>query len=245
MTTPIHIGVDNGGTWIRFRATSSSGKVLWTRKKPSPSLEGLSAFLRRELCDFRERTLSLTIGSKGYWKRARQKELKHALRGLAREIVVMSDVEVTWLEHFKPGSAGIILISGTGSIAYGRNKQGAFARAGGLGPQKGDEGSGFWIGKAWLKKKHVKPQDVRRVASVVPIVIRRARAGDARAKTILLAAQHHLLHLIHSVRRRLALSNPVAVALHGSVLGNRWFRDGLKRLARRSGFTGIMSHGSR
>src|SRR5205814_2143843 len=38
------------------------------------------------------------------------------------------------------------LISGTGSIAYGRNRGGAAARAGGWGHLIGDEGSGYWIG---------------------------------------------------------------------------------------------------
>ena len=37
---------------------------------------------------------------------------------------------------------GIIVISGTGSIAYGRNKKGEEVRAGGWGHILGDEGSG-------------------------------------------------------------------------------------------------------
>jgi N-acetylglucosamine kinase-like BadF-type ATPase len=45
------------------------------------------------------------------------------------------------------GEAGILVIAGTGSIAYGVNGQGVTARAGGWGHRVGDEGSGFWIGK--------------------------------------------------------------------------------------------------
>ena len=44
------------------------------------------------------------------------------------------------------GKKGIILISGTGSIAYGLKKNGQFLRSGGWGPILGDEGSGFWLG---------------------------------------------------------------------------------------------------
>ena len=48
-------------------------------------------------------------------------------------------------------SQGVVLISGTGSIAYGVNRQGLAARAGGWGTSLGDEGSGYWIGRRALK----------------------------------------------------------------------------------------------
>lgn len=41
------------------------------------------------------------------------------------------------------GKPGIIVIAGTGSIAFGRNKRGALARAGGWGYVLGDEGGAF------------------------------------------------------------------------------------------------------
>ncbi len=46
--------------------------------------------------------------------------------------------------------AGIVVISGTGSVAFGRNAEGEEARAGGWGPTLGDEGSGFWIAREGL-----------------------------------------------------------------------------------------------
>jgi len=42
---------------------------------------------------------------------------------------------------------GVLVIAGTGSIAYGRNEAGETARAGGWGPAVSDEGSAFWIGR--------------------------------------------------------------------------------------------------
>jgi N-acetylglucosamine kinase-like BadF-type ATPase len=46
--------------------------------------------------------------------------------------------------------AGIVVISGTGSVAFGRNGTGTEGRAGGWGPTLGDEGSGFWIAREGL-----------------------------------------------------------------------------------------------
>jgi len=45
---------------------------------------------------------------------------------------------------------GVVVIAGTGSVSYGRNAEGAEARAGGWGPIIGDEGSGYGIARAGL-----------------------------------------------------------------------------------------------
>jgi N-acetylglucosamine kinase-like BadF-type ATPase len=44
----------------------------------------------------------------------------------------------------------VVIVAGTGSIAYGRDRAGRAARAGGWGYVLGDEGGGFWIGRAAL-----------------------------------------------------------------------------------------------
>jgi N-acetylglucosamine kinase-like BadF-type ATPase len=49
------------------------------------------------------------------------------------------------------GKPGIVIIAGTGSIAYGVNQDGEVARAGGWGPTLGDEGSGTYIGRRALE----------------------------------------------------------------------------------------------
>lgn len=45
------------------------------------------------------------------------------------------------------GQPGVLVIAGTGSIAYGVNEKQDTARSGGWGHRVGDEGSGYWIGK--------------------------------------------------------------------------------------------------
>ncbi|MEJ1113183.1 BadF/BadG/BcrA/BcrD ATPase family protein [Paenarthrobacter sp. CCNWLY172] len=44
-------------------------------------------------------------------------------------------------------SAGVAVIAGTGSAAWGKNDAGEEARAGGWGYLLGDEGSGYWLGR--------------------------------------------------------------------------------------------------
>lgn len=49
------------------------------------------------------------------------------------------------------GGAGIMILSGGGTVAYGRDASGGSLRVGGWGHLLGDEGSGYWIGLAALK----------------------------------------------------------------------------------------------
>lgn len=71
-------------------------------------------------------------------------------RGLAHRIIVTTDAEAA-LEDAFAGGPGIIVIAGTGSIAWGRSADGRTTRAGGWGQRFGDEGSGYAIGIAALR----------------------------------------------------------------------------------------------
>jgi glucosamine kinase len=64
----------------------------------------------------------------------------------AAQIQVAADYEIA-LEAAVGSGPGVVLIAGTGSVAYGRNASGETARAGGYGPWIGDEGSAFEIGR--------------------------------------------------------------------------------------------------
>jgi len=65
------------------------------------------------------------------------------------EIQVVGDMVIALQAAFGNGP-GVIVIAGTGSIAYGRNAQGESVRAGGWGFAISDEGSGHWIGRALI-----------------------------------------------------------------------------------------------
>ncbi len=70
--------------------------------------------------------------------------------GYKARVLVVNDALVA-LEAGAPGEPGVVIISGTGSISYGRNARGEAARSGGWGYVLGDEGSGYWIGRAALR----------------------------------------------------------------------------------------------
>jgi glucosamine kinase len=79
-----------------------------------------------------------------------------AVRGIMNRIgaktptIVVNDALVALVAGAGDDGPGVVLIAGTGSIAYGRDAEGHAARAGGWGYLLGDEGSGFWIGRRAL-----------------------------------------------------------------------------------------------
>ncbi len=66
---------------------------------------------------------------------------------LSSPIDVVGDMQIALEAAFDTGP-GVIVIAGTGSIAYGRDQQGRTVRAGGWGFAIGDEGSAQWIGRS-------------------------------------------------------------------------------------------------
>jgi N-acetylglucosamine kinase-like BadF-type ATPase len=68
----------------------------------------------------------------------------------ARTYVLTHDAAIA-LTGATGGTAGIVVIAGTGSIAFGRNAKGREARAGGWGYVFGDEGGAFHIVRGALR----------------------------------------------------------------------------------------------
>jgi N-acetylglucosamine kinase-like BadF-type ATPase len=70
--------------------------------------------------------------------------------GMARKVLITTDAPPI-LAAVTPEERGIVLISGTGSFAWGRAASGAEARSGGWGYLLGDEGSAYSIAIAGLR----------------------------------------------------------------------------------------------
>ena len=140
---------------------------------------------------------------------------------------------------------GVLVLAGTGSIVLGRDGRGRVARAGGLGPLIGDEGSAFWLGREWLR---LTPK-VAGIARAARPAARRRRA-HRRVRAPRAAPRAPRGSPRPGDRRRrpgapggagrrgraepCSSAAPVRVSWSGSVAGNDWYRAGLRRaLARR------------
>lgn len=66
-------------------------------------------------------------------------------------LVVVGDARIA-LEGALAGAAGVVVVSGTGSIVLGKNTAGRLVKIGGWGPIAGDEGSGQWVGRRALQE---------------------------------------------------------------------------------------------
>src|SRR5213593_2879322 len=198
----IVVGVDAGGTWVRVRALADARPVA-SVAHPARAVPELATFLHnlwRRRGWTRARVDALVVASRGVWLPRERLALRRRLSGLARRVNVIADVEAAW--HSTLGAErGVLVLAGTGSIALGRDARGRWARAGGLGPLLGDEGSAFWIGRAWLRARGdeaaarryaVRSDAVAAVAALAPAVVRRARRGDRVAAHIVRAAQAQL-----------------------------------------------------
>jgi N-acetylglucosamine kinase-like BadF-type ATPase len=71
-------------------------------------------------------------------------------RGLAQRLALAHDGQAV-LAAGSPDYCGVALIAGTGSLAFGRDRSGRTARAGGWGFLLSDEGSGYAIAVAGLR----------------------------------------------------------------------------------------------
>lgn len=234
-------------------ATPATVQRTASLRLPAPAVPELAKLLRTIWHDrgWRRRNVgALVVASRAIWTGAERRALARALGRLARRVVVISDAEAALLGSIGD-RPGVLVLAGTGSIVVGRGARGRAARAGGLGPLLGDEGSAFWLAREWLRVvtrgEDVGPvtalvhdaEPVRRIAALAPAVLRRARRGDPRARAIVRQGQQRLAHFAVAVVRRLRLASPVAVSWAGSVMDDPWFRAGVARALRRAGVRAV------
>jgi N-acetylglucosamine kinase-like BadF-type ATPase len=107
--------------------------------------------------------------------------------GFKARVLVVNDALVA-LEAGIPGQPGVVIISGTGSIAYGRNRDNEAARAGGWGYVLGDEGSGYWIGRAALRAVLRASDERGPRTALTPLLLR--HFGVSQAQSLLHEVYH-------------------------------------------------------
>ena len=161
--TFIVVGIDGGGSKTHAMVADEQGRTIAETVGPGSAVRPgraeesatvIADVVRDALasCEMTHVTPRvLCVGVAGAGREAERNALWQALvsRDLASELVIHSDFSIALDDAFGDG-AGVLLISGTGSVAFGRGPAGATARCGGWGPVCGDEGSGAWIGRRAL-----------------------------------------------------------------------------------------------
>jgi len=152
--TDVVIGVDVGGTHLRCIVARPTGDVIEARSGDSAPPGEIGALLRSLDAGSRNPAAAVHIAAAGVASPQREAAFRKALSessGLAADrISVGTDVEAAYRAALGR-ETGILLLAGTGSIAWGRGPDGRTARRGGLGPVLDDRGSGFDLGLQALR----------------------------------------------------------------------------------------------
>ncbi len=188
------LGLDIGGSSSRARLVED-GRVVAEAEGPGANV----AVLPRRVVERRLRALlsdmggisadACCAGSAGAEVPAGRERLEKLLASMLPgcRITVVHDARlVLAAARF---DSGVVLISGTGSVAYGRDRDGREARVGGWGWLVGDDGSGAWLAREAAREV------MRRSDAVEPLGRLGAAmlgATSARTTTDLIGTLHGL-----------------------------------------------------
>ena len=251
------LGIDGGGTKTKCAVTRDGVVIGSATTGASNLVRGTDADVRsalhaaiRSACDTANVTPgeieAACIGAAG----AARESIANRVHAMVTEILrcpveVVGDMQVAY-DAAMHGGPGVIVISGTGSIAYGRNERDESARAGGWGSIISDEGSGYWIGRnavaavfrafdngrstgltrhimdAW--KTFTRDELIAKAntnpqpnfAELAPAVFQSALEGDPMSQELLSDAGGELAKLVKVVLRRLF---PVGQAVQVAAIG--------------------------
>jgi len=162
------LGIDGGGTKTALcaadisvveKADFSSAKVRYAVTSGTSWREHGAAKVAQKLCEA-VRDLSVDgqiagvamglpcYGESHEGDSALEKEIARVFCDIP--VYITNDVEVGWAGSLAL-EAGINIVAGTGSIAYGKDGSGKTARSGGWSEFFGDEGSCYWVGRKVLE----------------------------------------------------------------------------------------------
>ena len=152
------IGVDGGGTKTNIVAADKDSLELFFTKAHSSSwreqgidfvVSNIKQSIYSQLIRADDTIVGMSLGLPYFGESPENEKpiiskFQAAFPGVP--IYFSNDVEVGWAGSLGL-KAGINVVSGTGSIAFGKNESGKSARCGGWSEFFGDEGSCYWIGK--------------------------------------------------------------------------------------------------
>jgi N-acetylglucosamine kinase-like BadF-type ATPase len=157
------LGLDGGGTQTRAQIVDREGRMLGVGEggpcslSAMPSADAVSSIRAAvqaaltETASGMEEIGAVCAGVAGYSVAGRRAELLAHLQALfpRAQVSIEPDYAVA-LSGATGGAPGIIVIAGTGSVAYGEDVQGRTHRCGAYGYLIDDAGSGYGVGRAAL-----------------------------------------------------------------------------------------------
>jgi N-acetylglucosamine kinase-like BadF-type ATPase len=154
------LGIDAGGTKTVCLLASETGQVLAKARGGGANLQSagelevekvLHHVMEEALSQHDVRPDAVCLGIAGVDRPSDAEAVRGIMRriGFKTPTLVVNDALVA-LVAGAGDDPGVVVVAGTGSIAYGRNAAGQAARAGGWGYLLGDEGGGFWLGRSAL-----------------------------------------------------------------------------------------------
>jgi N-acetylglucosamine kinase-like BadF-type ATPase len=154
------LGIDVGGSKTVCLLADEQGRVLASAREEGANLQGagelalekvLHSVMEKTIAERDVRPSAICLGIAGVDRPADEAIVCSIMKriGYKARILVVNDALIALQAGVGEGP-GIVIVSGTGSIAYGR-RNGQAARAGGWGSVLGDEGSGYWIGRLALR----------------------------------------------------------------------------------------------
>jgi len=246
----VFIGVDAGGSRTTAVVADATGAEL-ARAEQGPgnvragnaraAADVIAAACRDALQRARREAPAQTmvVGAAGAGREPERIELEAALAkaGLAQSVHVTTDAAIALEAAFDDGP-GVVLIAGTGSIAWARLPDGTLLRAGGLGPLLGDHGSGFDLGFSALRAVGLSLQGIGHATTLVDRLLGRLGvSGDDLPRWAQTARPAEVAGLAPDVLEAAAEGDPVArriveagadfLARHGRLLCSR-FKNGTK-----------------
>jgi N-acetylglucosamine kinase-like BadF-type ATPase len=183
------LGIDVGGTKTVCLLANEHGTVLAKARGAGANLQGvgelalekvLHSVMEGALAGQRVMPSAICLGIAGVDRAEDQNVVRGIMDriGYRATILIVNDALIA-LQAGIGDAPGIVVVSGTGSIAYGRSARGEAARAGGWGHVLGDEGSGYFIGRLALRSV-VRHADGRgRETRLTPLLLGHFGLSDA------------------------------------------------------------------
>jgi N-acetylglucosamine kinase-like BadF-type ATPase len=156
-----YIGIDGGGSTTRMFVQNEDSEPRYIEFPISLKVKNgdhaSSAKTLLEMIDGMgdSHDLSIAIGLAGMSREENQEALKNAITALPEftnaTVHIEGDATLALKAALGGSREGVLLIAGTGSVAYAQSGTGSLNRVGGWGPETSDEGSGYWIGLRVLR----------------------------------------------------------------------------------------------